>query len=1241
MDLHLWWCMDAGAGPFRGTERFELAYRIGAGGMGVVYAALDRAKNTRIALKTIKDADSRSIARFKDEFRQLADVAHPNLVRLGELFCADGTWFFTMELVEGTSFLRYVVAPGAPVADTYGDASPSAPTDKVLFVPDRSPVWFDEKRLRGSLAQLCLGVSVLHGAGKVHRDVKPSNILVTDTGRVVLLDFGLVTDAKREVNTGGLVGTARYMAPEQAAEGPVGPAADWYSVGAVLYEALTGRVPFVGSQMQILMSKLQYDPPAPKVVANGVPDDLNELCLALLRREPKMRPREAEILLRLGFESLSGSVTTASSLTEGAPFVGRTEELAILRRAWEHSRHGAVTVLVRGESGIGKSSLVRRFVEDLKEEQPGLLVLSGRCYERESVPYKAFDAVMDTLSHYLAHMDPVQAALLLTERAASLAKIFPVLRRCPVMSKLPEVSYPDPQEMRSRAFAAFRQLFVELARRQPLVVCIDDLQWTDPDSVTLLGDLLHPPDAPRLLLLATEQTGIEADPLAEVSERLGEVRRLELGGLSDTEARALAEALRPASLPARVDKVTADAGGHPLYLTELLRSPDHRSDLLLDDLLGERIGALPAPAQSLLEVLAVAGIPLRHAICAEAAGLDPEELARQVSLLRVAHLLRGTGARGREALETYHSRVRLAVVRRLSGESLTARHGSLARSLEASGENPLALIRHLEGAGDAVRAAEHAQRAAEHSVEALAFDQAAELYRTALRLGRYGAVHTSLLQRGLGGALAGAGRGWQAAAAYRQAAEGAESAEAMDLHRLAAEQLLRSGHIDEGIAALEPVLASAGLRLAKTNRQALSAAAWWYLRARLRGLDFVPRKESEVPPAELRRIDLCWTVIIGMVHADHFRTADFQMRYMALALKAGEPTRVVPGLGLLAVLAGASGSRSGRRVTTLLARMEQIARDSGDIYAMAFTHFTCGQVAQFAGHWSRARQFIDRAESLFRDRCRRRHWEITTCRMSMSAILYVAGDWKLLAAKHAAWQREAEERQDAYGCAWTRCGRMSCAWLVQDDVAEARRQAHRAREGWSQQGLLLHGVLQFMSQVAIALYASPTSPEAWQAAADGWPSLRRTMMLRFQLVLIDAHTLRACAALCIAAGSTGPVRETFLRHAEKDARTIERERSHWGDPLALLIRAAVATLRGRPDRALSVLDKAASQFDQAGMPGHAAIARLRRGQLLGGEEGQALVLAGVAYMQRETIRNPARWADLLAPGFAPLDPRSS
>jgi predicted ATPase len=140
------------------------------------------------------------------------------------------------------------------------------------------------------------------------------------------------------------------------------------------------------------------------------------------------------------------------------------------------------------------------------------VVLAGRCYERESVPYKAVDGVIDELSRYLARLSKAGAASMLPLKGGLLAHVFPVLRRVEAIAQLPRPfgAMLDPRELRTRTFAALRELFARLAERHPLVLFVDDLHWADADSLALLAEVLRPPEAPPLLLVATTRTDTTA-----------------------------------------------------------------------------------------------------------------------------------------------------------------------------------------------------------------------------------------------------------------------------------------------------------------------------------------------------------------------------------------------------------------------------------------------------------------------------------------------------------------------------------------------------------------------------------------------------------------------------------------------------------------------------------------------------------------------------------------------------------
>jgi serine/threonine protein kinase len=747
---------------WRGTERYQVIQRIGEGGMGVVYEALDLERHQPVAVKTLQRFSPDALYRFKQEFRTLADLIHPNLVRLYDLVASDEEGvFFTMELIRGTTFIEHVLssahhsagpvssaATARPVRDALGAARSSEPPLATPGWETLKPSPADPARLRPALRQLAEGVHALHLAGKLHRDIKPSNILVTREGRVVILDFGVATEMGRAADADlAMVGTARYMAPEQATDGAPTSASDWYSVGVMLFEALVGQVPFAGSVVDVLTRKSMMDPPAPRDCAEGVPPDLDLLCTDLLRRVPSDRPSGAQVLDRLGRRSVGPTPLPPAQAIREAALVGRDTQLEALADAFEGVRQGNhVTVLVNGGAGMGKSALVRRFLDDVSDRDAGL-VLRGRVYQRETVPYNVFDSLMDSLTRHLRGLVEAELEPLLADVSA-LGRLFPVLGGVADVSRATAPA-AEPLLVRRRAFAALPTLLSGLRRRGPVVVCIEDVHWGDRDSVGLLLEALRAP----ILLVLTHQDGAEGSSpfLDEMRARWParmDRRRVSVGPLDAEDARLLALSLLGSDdSGALVDAevIAADSGGSPFLVEELVRNAlSHERTgrrtpqasmgaVTLEKMVSDRLSRIDAPARRLLELVAVGGRPLPVSLVGKAAGLE-DEIEDIVAQLRTRRLVRIEGRGGRDWIEISHGRIAEAILAPLPSDVIRGHHARLALILEdAPGTDAEALALHLLGSGEDLRAAEWAERAAEDASVKLAFEKAARLFKLAIR----------------------------------------------------------------------------------------------------------------------------------------------------------------------------------------------------------------------------------------------------------------------------------------------------------------------------------------------------------------------------------------------------------------------------------------------------------------------------------------------------------------------------
>ncbi len=1232
------------AGPgfeFIGTERFEIRRRLGAGGMGVVYEAFDRQHEVAVALKTLRDVDANKIYRLKTEFRALHGIEHPNIVHLGELLSEHGVWFFTMEFVDGVDFLAHVRGRAAPRVTTPTAFAPTIDSveNHELPRPRAAPVQasavLDEERLRAALVQLASGLASLHEAGKVHRDIKPSNVLVTPTGRVVILDLGLAAPVhmERDATFIGGAGTVEYMAPEQAMNGAVGPAADWYSFGVVLYEALTGCLPHTGeTTFAVLRQKQEQVPTPPHALCPGLSEQLSALAMELLAKDPSARPEAAAVLHRLGASAVAHKRLEERS---EVPFVGRTRELTALHVAWREAERGApVLVVVHGESGIGKSALVERFSSQLTSDGAAVS-LHGRCYERESVPYKAFDGVADALSRYLLRLGDEEVRALLPRRARQLAQLFPVLQRVPAIATAPRNvgDVIDPREQRMRLFDAFRELLGRMAEKHPVVAYIDDFQWADADSLLLLRELLDPHEAPALLLIITVRTDAGGLGLGDIEAALAEldvdVRLLPIRELSASEARQMVRALGAGA----VETIAESAGGHPLFLRELARHAAERGTtkgpLRLDDAICERVTRLSGSERSVLEILCVAAAPLERRVLTAATGVDATTLDKALGRLRVQCMAQAASTSA-SAFEPYHDRVRKAILRDLSSEQLRRHHAAVAAALEAEGAakaDPQMLVLHLEGAGDMAGASRLAAAAGEQAAEAMAFERAAEFYAIALRDEERAVDQRCALRIALGEALINAGRGADAADELLRAAADAEPAVSMECERLAAEQLLISGHIERGTEVLARLLAAQRLTMPKTPQRALAALLWHRGLLRLRGIRWRARSEAEIPASELMRLDTYRAAGVGLGTVDTIRGAYFQTRTVREALRVGEPVRLCHALAYEAGFVATQSPRGIARARAILAHARSMAEASKETSPLAWTMAMEGVVDYMSGQFVAGAEALQLAEQMFRERTTGSTWAINQTRMFRVWALIWAGDYAEMTAAHDAYLRDAIRRGDRYVETTLRCS-CSIVWLVRGDLDRARANLERALWTPPADQYHLQHWFTLKARVENELYAA--ADEAMLATlAEEFTALERSLLTRVQIVRIEASWLRGRLALArLARGNASE-----LPVAAKLARRLGREGLIYASVCAALLTAGVELAQQRRDAVASSLSSAIELAAECGMSAAETAARYWRGALIGGDEGTVERAEARRWAQRHGVAAPERFLEVLVPGW--------
>ena len=1233
-------------GEFRGSGRFTIERCLGEGGFGAVYAARDRERDTRVALKLLRRLDAGALFRFKQEFRALADIVHPNLVRLYELFSESDQWFFTMELIDGVDFLSY--AWGG--TGRFDQAPTLAQNEVTLQTQTRTSFCVDFRFTRVSLervhpifVQLAEGVAALHAAQKLHRDLKPSNVLVNAQGRAVILDFGLVGEIAPEgpSTNRDMAGTPGYMAPEQFAGAPASTAADWYAVGVMMYEALAGQ--------RLVPAALGQGPLLP-----GVPAELGTLIRDLLGPVPEQRPSGREVLRRLGAPSALLIAAPADRRTAGL-FVGRELQLDALWKAYTESQGGQpVVVGLHGGSGIGKSALAQRWLDDVRARHPEVVVLAARCYERESVPYKAVDSLVDALTQYLKSLDALAVGRLMPRGVLALARLFPVLLQVESVANARErgTESGESRELRRRAFLALKELLARLADHRPVVLFLDDLQWGDIDSGALLAEMLRPPDAPMILLLASYRSEEATSgrllrtllPAWESYRPTLQLREVALDRLTFAEARELATALLGGHDGVTAEIIARESGGNPFFVEALAGLSRQRrvggitepGRVTLAEVIRGRLTELPADACALLQVVSLAGRPVPRQLAWHAAGCPPEEQGLLASL-RFAHLVRVRSGESGDEIEPYHDRIREAVLDALTPSEARGHHLRLGQTLEVHVRtpDPETLAVHFHRGGDLERAATYAAAAAEQAAHALAFDHAARLYRLALELPGSSAARQRMLRMGLGEALANAGRGDEAAQAFLAAAESARAAERLELRRRAAEQLLISGHLEEGLATLRTVLDSVGMKLASTHGSALASLLWRRLLLRLRGLRFRERHAAQIAPEELVRIDACGTVSTGLAIIDNLRSADFQARQALLALRAGEPSRIARAIAATAGHLAIAGCRHQARARRLLETSSALAHRLQDPHVLAILTMMSGVVAFAAGRWRESRCCWQEAERIihreipFQERSAAMAWRLSSMMVMNLVALGFLGGFAELARVVPETLRDVEERGDLFNATSISNRMAHMVRLAAGDVEQARRDLDQALWRWLQPGIHMQRYWNLFAHSEVDLYCGDGAAVDARLR-ENWNGLKRAFVMRVEVAHIEALHLRARAALACAVQGNDPARS--LASALRDAAAIEKRRAPWGDALALLVRGTVSAMRGQRRAALEQLAQSQRGLEGVEMAAYAAAALRRRGELLGGEEGRAIVASADQFFTGQGIADPERMTAMLAPG---------
>jgi tetratricopeptide (TPR) repeat protein len=717
-------------------RRYRLDSEIGRGGMGIVYRATDLELMREVAVKVLPDTSSSPDARQRllREARAAAALNHPHIISVYDVGEFEGMPFFVMELVSGPS-----LSHGRPV---------------------------ELARIVEIAIQICAALEHAHANSIVHRDLKPDNVLLStsgQTGSVKLADLGLALPAHgaRISRAGVIVGTAAYMAPEQALGKTVDGRTDLYALGVLLYELTTGRVPFTGKDpLAVVSQHVHASVVPPRVLRPDLPRPLEAVILRLLAKDPSQRfatASETESALRNSLtpgetieEDAGGAVAILDALSRGH-LVGRAAELSESRELWHRAREGhGHAVLLSGEPGAGKTRLAREIT--IQAALDGAVVLSGGCYEYEATtPYLPF---VEAFRRWVREQkDDAALRSLLGDAITQIAKLAPEIETrlgpFPVRPELP------PHEERLLFFDAVVSVFASLARDKGLLFYADDLHWADRGTLWLLGHLLRQLREERVLIVgAYRETELDrAHPLAKAlvdwnRERL--VTRIALRRFDASETSAQLGALLGENVSGDfTDAVFRETEGNPFFVEEVLKALIDKGSVRresgrwqrcdLDQLvipqsvkeaIGSRLDRVSPECNDVLRAAAVLGKTFRFDELVATAGDQSEDaLLDALDEAVAAQLINAdrnesftfTHDKIREVLYEEQNPIRRRRLHRHAAEGLERRRSTSHCAVEK-------LAHHYIKAGDYERGLQYAKQAAAEAERVFAFDEAIAAY---------------------------------------------------------------------------------------------------------------------------------------------------------------------------------------------------------------------------------------------------------------------------------------------------------------------------------------------------------------------------------------------------------------------------------------------------------------------------------------------------------------------------------
>lgn len=794
---------------------------LGHGGMGVVYSAHHAETGERVALKTVKMVDERQLNGIRREIHALSRIHHPGIVGIVDQGVHDGIPWYAMELLEGVSLRKRAAKLQSDQTSTtlfhtleqintdigqtlVLDEMPL--TEEEFAVTEDGPPIVRPPAAHGKLdevltliCRLCAPLAFLHGEGIIHRDLKPDNVLIVGDNRPVLFDFGLMSristrGGRATLTVDGLLhGTVAYMAPEQIRGELVDARADLYALGCILYELVTGRLPYRSpSASAMLYQHLERTPLPPSERVTGVPMALDVLILKLLEKRPEERIGYADdvarALVAMGAIPASAPQPKPRAYLYRPRFAGRQNSLTTLHQ--QLGPFGGGMLLIGGESGVGKTRLALEFAREATGR--GFSVLVAECEPFDTASRgvhggalyplrKPLQAVVDRC----LHQGPDESQRIVGHRGPVLARFEPSLAALPGQPEQPEPAALEHEAEELRAIHYLTELFVEYADDLRVLILVDDLQWADDLTLKWLTHLER--NCPHELVVVgtyrLDESGARIEALtSSASVTTIRLKRMSTDAVGTMVGDMLALSPPP---PALVEFLAKHSEGNPFFVSEYLRMAVDEGLLVrrssgrwqiagsddapfrdiplpgtLRNLVQRRLVGLGSGARTVAEIASVLGREADPNLLNELDGSAEGPWLAAVAELVERQVMEDSDGK----LRFVHDKVREVAYQEIGEARRRELHGTAARAIESALDGQFIghlaeLGNHWHKAGNLDKARERYLATARRAASQYAHEDSERFYRTYLDLftepapevvlARNELAHQVLMPRGL------------------------------------------------------------------------------------------------------------------------------------------------------------------------------------------------------------------------------------------------------------------------------------------------------------------------------------------------------------------------------------------------------------------------------------------------------------------------------------------------------------